>query len=67
MFTQLNCAFQKEDIKTDRFYVILLVKDKDRDCLVHKGDINPFQRDSNSDDHLKSHLHLKSAAKKSCR
>ena len=37
--------FQKEMIRTESFYVVLLVKDKDTDCLVHKGDINPFKRD----------------------
>ena len=26
--------------------MVLLVKDKDRDCLMHKGDINPFKTDT---------------------
>ena len=62
-----SIAFQKRAINTDRFYVILLVKDKDRDCLVHKGDINPFQRDSDTQIHVKSGLHFNNAFKKSCK
>ena len=53
-------TFQKDLLHTDSFYVVLLVKDKDRDCLVHKGDINPFKRDESIQIHhnnVKSTLH----------
>ncbi|XP_065055418.1 SID1 transmembrane family member 1-like isoform X2 [Rhopilema esculentum] len=43
--TKAAISVSKKMIRTESFYVVLLVKDKDTDCLVHKGDINPFKRD----------------------
>eukprot|EP00794_Sanderia_malayensis_P013936 gene13936-15388_t len=42
--TKAAITVSSKVINTNSFYVVLLVKDADRDCLVHKGDINPFQR-----------------------
>ena len=55
-------------MNTDNFYVVLLVKDRDRDCLVHKGDINPFKReDDNGEEHVATKYHFSNLVEKSCK